>query len=82
VLTARDKPGSIPVNIEFIDDMGADKLVQVRSVCDMHRFSVRTTADMQINHREAGLELIINKTNLFHKKTGLRLGGWHGETSR
>lgn len=82
VLTPRGKPGSIPVNIEFIDDMGADKLVQMRSVCETHRFSIRTSADIQVNDSEAGMELIFNKINLFHKKTGLRLGGWHGETSR
>lgn len=82
LLTQRSKPGSIPVNIEFIDDMGADKLIHVRSVCEKHRFSVRTTVDIDINNRESGLELLIDKANLFHQKTGLRLGGWHGETSR
>lgn len=82
LLTMRGKPGSIPVNIEFIDDMGADKLIHVQSLCEKHRFSIRTTADIEINSREVGLELVIKKANLFHQKTGLRLGGWHDETSR
>ncbi|MDI9819283.1 MULTISPECIES: ABC transporter ATP-binding protein [unclassified Legionella] len=74
----KKQQGVIPVRIEFIDDMGADKLLQVISRCGKARFAVRTSADTQIVEHQLALELDINKANLFHQKTGLRLGGWHG----
>lgn len=76
-LTLRNKPGAIPVKIEFIDDMGADKLIQVMSQCGKARFSVKISADTEIIEEQLALEVIVNKANLFHQKTGLRLGGWH-----
>ena len=57
--------------------MGADKLIQVISQCGKVRFAVRTSADTEIIDNQLALELVINKANLFDKKTGLRLGGWH-----
>ena len=76
VLTARDKKGTIPANIEFIDDMGADKLIHVLSLCAKYRFSIRIITETEITTKEVGIELIVNKANLFHQKTGLRIGGW------
>ncbi|WED44517.1 ABC transporter ATP-binding protein [Legionella cardiaca] len=73
----KGNPSAIPVKIEFVDDMGADKLIQAVTYCGKGRFSVRVSADIEIVDDRLALELIINKANLFRQKTGLRLGGWH-----
>ncbi|WP_028388806.1 ABC transporter ATP-binding protein [Legionella fairfieldensis] len=75
-IVSPDKEKTIPVKVEFIDDMGADKLIQGVSLCGKARFAVRASGDTEIVDNRLGLELVINKANLFHQKTGLRLGGW------
>lgn len=77
-ITPRNKEGAILVKVEYIDDMGADKLIQVSSQCGKARFAVRTSTDIEVIDNQLAVELIVNKANLFHQKTGLRLGGWHG----
>ncbi|KTD36103.1 sn-glycerol-3-phosphate transport, ATP binding protein [Legionella nautarum] len=76
-IVANNKPGAISVKVEYIDDMGADKLIQTLSLCGKARFSIRTSADTEVINNQLALDLVIKKANLFHKKTGLRLGGWH-----
>ncbi|KTD19303.1 sn-glycerol 3-phosphate transport system ATP-binding protein [Legionella lansingensis] len=73
---AKAKQGTILVKIEFVDDMGADKLVKGVTPCGKARFSVRVPADLEIIDGQLALELVVNKANLFDKNTGLRLGGW------
>jgi len=51
-------------------------LIQLRSLCGRARFSFRASADLEIIDNQLNLELMLNKANLFHKATGLRLGGW------
>jgi ABC-type sugar transport system ATPase subunit len=75
-LATRHKKGAIDVKIEFIDDMGADKLIHARSLCGEQHFSIKTSADTLIIDKNIAIELMINKANLYHKKTGLRIGGW------
>ncbi|KTD16996.1 ABC transporter ATP-binding protein [Legionella jordanis] len=70
------QPGTIPVKIEFVDDMGSDKLVKVITACGKEQFSVRVSADFQFSNPDLFLEVVVNKANLFHQETGLRLGGW------
>ncbi|KTC86505.1 ABC transporter ATP-binding protein [Legionella brunensis] len=76
-VSERNKPMAIPVKIEFVDDMGADKLIRTITHCGKARFSVRIPADTEIIGDQLALELVVNKANLFHQTTGLRLGGWH-----
>lgn len=71
-------PTAVATKVEFIDDMGADKLVQVVTRCGKARLSIRVAADTEIIDDQLTLELILNKANLFDQETGLRLGGWHG----
>ncbi|ARG97326.1 ABC transporter ATP-binding protein [Legionella micdadei] len=77
-IAPRNKEDAILVKVEYIDDMGADKLVQVVSQCGMARFAIRTSTDIEVIDNQLALELVVSKANLFHHKTGLRLGGWHG----
>ncbi|KTC93079.1 MULTISPECIES: ABC transporter ATP-binding protein [Legionella] len=76
-IVSTNKPGAISVKVEYIDDMGADKLIQASSLCGKARFSIRTSADTEVIDNLFALDLVVNKANLFHQKTGLRLGGWH-----
>jgi ABC-type sugar transport system ATPase subunit len=73
----KGKQGGISFNIEFIEDMGTDKLIQVISSCGRSRLLVRTSADTEIIDNQLALVLDGKRVNLFHPKTGLRLGGWH-----
>jgi ABC-type sugar transport system ATPase subunit len=73
----KEKKGLITVKVEFVEDMGADKLIKVRSPCGSAQFTIRASADTEIIDNQLALELEVSKANLFHQKTGLRLGGWH-----
>lgn len=69
--------GLISVKVLFVEDMGADKLIQVKSLCGAAEFAVRVSADTEIIDNQLALGLELTKANLFHQKTGLRLGGWY-----
>ncbi|RAP38319.1 glycerol-3-phosphate ABC transporter ATP-binding protein [Legionella quinlivanii] len=68
---------AIRVKIEYIDDLGADKLIHAQSLCGTTQFAIRASADEPINDNHLDIELNIAKANLFDSKTGLRMGGWH-----
>ena len=68
---------SFSVSVEFVDDMGADKLVQVITECGNMRLSVRVLSDKRIDSCGMALEMEMLKANLFCQKTGKRLGGWN-----
>ncbi len=76
-LVSKTVQNSILIRIEFIDDMGSDKLVKVKTHCGNGNFWVRASADMELVDGAFALELIENKANLFDKASGLRLGGWN-----
>lgn len=75
-LHARTNQHALPVTIEFVDDMGADKLIHVVSQCGGYRWLSRVTSEYSINSHEVAIELDYDKANLFDKNNGLRLGGW------
>lgn len=74
----KQQKNKFSVQVEFVDDMGADKLIQVRTPCGKSNFTIRTPADTEIIDNQLDLVFDINKANLFNQATGLRLGGWHG----
>lgn len=67
---------SIPVQIEFIDDLGADKLLHLTTLCKTHKLSARVSADTELPATDMSMELMTDKMTLFHQDSGLRLGGW------
>lgn len=75
-LSVTEKPGfkSILGNIEFVDDMGADKLIQINS--NGLRISVRVSGDTQLTNNELLVDIELGKASLFCQQTGKRLGGW------
>lgn len=76
ILDTDEQKKGIPVRVIWVDDMGADKLIQVRSLCNNLQLTVRTAAD-QLIQEMMQIRLQLDKVNLFDKKTGLRLGGWY-----
>ncbi|KTD64797.1 ABC transporter ATP-binding protein [Legionella spiritensis] len=75
-LTGRGDQNAIPVRIELVDNMGADKLIHVRSHCGQTYIAVKTSASTEVKEADLAVKMMINKVSLFHKETGKRLGGW------
>ena len=69
---------SIELKIEFIDDMGADKLIQGKCVKNDERISLRISADQAFSNGTMHVELPQLKLHVFDKKTGKRIGEWRG----
>ena len=75
-LTADETPGSLKVHVEFVDDMGSDKLLQV--VTDTGtRLAVRVPGDTVLIDRGLSVRIETSKANMFSEQTGKRLGGWN-----
>lgn len=75
-LTTHEQPDAIPVFIEFIDDMGADKLIHTKTRCGRAKFTARIPSDQPIDCDNLAVRLLIENANLFHGETGKRIGGW------
>ena len=73
-VTEKYEFNSMAGNIEFVDDMGADKLIQMN--CNGTQISVRVTGDEQIKGNELLVNMELGKASLFCQQTGKRLGGW------
>lgn len=68
-----EEPNAIPVSLEFIDDMGADKLLHSRTRNGQIKITVRIASDQPIDYDNLGVKLMLDKANLFHEITGVRL---------
>jgi len=68
--------GSIAGKIQFVDDMGADKLVQMIADNGNMRLSIRVSGDAPLSNDRLVVDMEMNKANLFCQKTGKRIGGW------
>ena len=67
---------TIVARVEFVDDMGADKVVQVITESGEVRLSVRVSGDTSLNGGHINLGMSRARANLFCQQTGIRLGGW------
>lgn len=67
---------TISGKIEFVDDMGADKLIQMVTDLGNIHLSIRVAGDTLLHSTELTVELDISKASLFCQRTGKRLGGW------
>lgn len=65
-------------HVELIDDMGADKLVQVLSDEDATPILVRIFGDTALKETQVvHLKIALKKASVFCCSTGKRLGGWN-----
>lgn len=74
VLTAKENPQAILVKVEFIDDMGADKMIQTRSIKGGFVINLRVPADWPLYSSEIAIAFPESKIHLFHKDSGIRIG--------
>lgn len=70
---------SIFVHVEFVDDLGADKLLQVVTENGDISLSMRVPGDTLFANNRLAIDLDITKANLFCQQNGKRLGGWNNE---
>lgn len=70
--------GAIELKVEYIDDMGADKLIQARCIKNNERINLRVAADYLLDGNPLYVELPKMKVHVFEQKTGKRIGELHG----
>ena len=66
-------PMNLQATVEFIDDMGADKLIQLITDVGQHRLSVRVPGDRLLSGSQFSVDIDMSKANLFCQKTGMLL---------
>ncbi|QMT60107.1 ABC transporter ATP-binding protein [Legionella sp. PC997] len=76
LLSSESNSQAIPIEIEFVDDMGADKLVRARCIKNAPSLNLRISADQSISSGQLWIELPKMKLHLFHSKSGKRIGEW------
>ena len=76
VLCSENNPQGIPIHIEFMDDMGADKLLHAKCIKNGQSLNLRVTADQQLTGGQLWVELPKIKLHLFHRTSGKRIGEW------
>ncbi len=76
-LTTMPTSNSVLARVEFIDDMGADKVIQVITARGDLRVCVRVSGDTLLTDSQLHLELNMQKANVFCHQTGMRIGDWN-----
>lgn len=69
-------PLAVAIAVEFIDDMGADKLISAKFCKTGAPLTLRVSADKSLESRQLYVELPTMKLHVFHQKTGKRIGEW------
>ncbi len=64
---------AIELHVEFIDHMGADKLIYAKSILSGERINVRVSADLPIEEQSFFIHLPRDKVHIFDKASGQRL---------
>jgi ABC-type sugar transport system ATPase subunit len=65
------------VDVDFIDDMGADQLIQTQTAEGHLPFSIRTQGGGYMNNRRLSLAIDLKQANLYCKQSGKRVGNWN-----
>lgn len=76
VTCPQHSPQGIPIHIEYVDDMGADKLIRARCVKNGQFLNLRVTADQEISSGQLCVELPKIKLHPFDRTSGKRIGEW------
>jgi len=75
-ISSDKNPQAFQLKIEFIDDMGADKLIQAKCKINGESFNLRVPADQVLSDTHLFVELPQNKMHVFCQKSGKRIGEW------
>lgn len=73
-LCSESTPQSIAINIELVDDMGADKLISASCIKNGEPLSLRISSDQSLTSGQLYVELSKMKLHVFHKHNGKRIG--------
>lgn len=73
-LNSENKPGNIALAVEWVDDMGADKLIKTRCIKSGTQLNLRIAADQFFPSGQLHVELPRIKLHVFHQQTGKRIG--------
>jgi sn-glycerol 3-phosphate transport system ATP-binding protein len=76
IFSPKKTPQSIELNVEFVDNMGADKLVQGKCIKSGGAINLRIPADTMVSNDNIFVELPQRKLHVFHQQTGKRIGEW------
>lgn len=74
VLCTENNPQRIAIEVEFVDDMGADKLISAKCIKNGERLNLRVSADQPLANGQLYVELPQIKLHVFHQQTGKRIG--------
>lgn len=72
-----DSTNAVELRVEFIDDMGADKLIQAQCVSNGERVNVRIPAEHECLGGSLYVEFVQTKLHIFNQKTKMRIGEWN-----
>jgi sn-glycerol 3-phosphate transport system ATP-binding protein len=75
-LTTKENPQAIELNLEFMDDMGADKLILAKCTQNKESFNLRVSSEHELPNGHLYVELPKNKLHVYNKSTGKRIGEW------
>lgn len=73
-LCSADNPKAIEATIEFIDDMGADKLIQAKYIRNGERLNFRIPSQQDLLSDKVLVEFPASKLHVFLQQTGKRIG--------
>jgi sn-glycerol 3-phosphate transport system ATP-binding protein len=76
VLQSTPTDKSLTLKVAFIDDMGADKLIQAHCIHSKIVLNLKMNAEQDISSEYIHVHLPVNHLHLFSKDTGQRLGDW------
>lgn len=68
---------TVSVSIDLIDDLGSDRQLQVLTVNEGRRLTVRVSGDLSLTNNIMNIDIDLDKAHLFCPQTGKRLGGWN-----
>lgn len=74
VLSTQEALFSIELKLEFIDNMGADKLVHTQSFKTNERITFRIPAELELRDEKIHVELPQQKIHVFDQISGKRIG--------
>lgn len=77
-LCSKPHEHSIAIQVEYIDDMGADKLIRAKCINNGQSLDLRVAADPIHLSGQMYVELSTMKIHLFYNKTGKRIGELSG----
>lgn len=69
-----NEPQALRLTVEFVDDMGADKLIQAQCTTNGQRITLRVSSDDAWSDNTLYVQLPTNKIHCFQRSSGKRIG--------